>query len=1114
MSDFDEIKSIQDFPSLIRYLRKELGWPVDEEQVDDLTFDYSPAELGLDDQAGVKIRAIKQLRPLTGNQPWGIFWIDFEPRKLPVVVMRRILGALVVRKRGGKNDRRMAWNLNDLMFISATGEGEERGISFAHFQQEAGDLPTLRVLGWDGADTLLKLDYTALTLQERLRWPADPHDSKAWREQWSSIFRHRLGHVIRTADALADRLALLARGIRNASMTLMEHESEQGPLHRLYKAFQTALIHDLTEADFADTYAQTVTYGLLTAAISRTDMTDGTQGTALVAENITDMVPITNPFLSEMLQTFLKVGGSQGGINFDELGVQDVVELLRGDETDLPAILRDFGNKKQGGDPVIYFYEHFLTSYNKKIKIQRGIFYTPQPVVSYIVRSVHELLQKEFGLEDGLADTTTWGELEKRIKGLTRPATAKPDSPFVMVLDPATGTATFLVEVIDIIYKTMTAKWEMQGLNKSTQQKSWNEYVPKHLLPRLYGYELMMAPYAIAHMKIGLKLHETGYHFFSDERVRIYLTNSLEEPSPLAEQSAASLFEALGHEAQAVNDVKRKANFTVVIGNPPYSYMSANLTDSNKSIVEPFRYIEGEKIKERGALVLERALQDDYVKYFGLAFQLINLAKIGIVGMISNGAYLTSPQLRGVRYYITKSFNRFMALDLHGDVKNLSENDQNVFDIRTGVAIFLAGKFPSKEVFQCVISDLTGSRTEKEKKLNSSTIVLDSNRFFVPQSPQYIFSTPSNTNREYADYISVADIFLVTSVGIKTNRDHLTIGYDDSEIDHKIQILINPKYTTAQVSQMLEIEDNAQWAVAEGRRQCKLTYSKENYRHLTYRPFDNRRIYYHPSIVFNPRPAVMNNLLEPGNLALLTNRRIRTETHCHFGVIDKLCMAEFLSSADNCNVYPLWLFENSLLRDYSKRPNFNPNFLKLLSKQLRCRQEGQFGLPQNTTPEDIFYNMYAIFHSPTYRSRYAEFLKIDFPHLPLTSNLDLFRSLTEKGAELVSLHLLDGTIFDFRDSIFAGHPSPVVGKGYPRHENNTVWVNPESGFMDVSQDVWEFHIGGYQVCHKWLKDRRGRQLSQEDITHYQKITIALRETIRLMGEVDEVIDYAGGWPIK
>ncbi len=461
----DRLRKVKTFEDLVTYLQDELDWPLEDYPFDELTFEYTPEELGLKADEAAKVRTIHQLRPLYDGQPWGIFFVEFERKRLPVVVLRRILSHLVIKKRAASYQaHQAAWALGDLLFISAFGDdgragdahADEREIAFAHFRQAEGDLPTLRVLGWDGADTGLKLDHVAHVLGERLCWPDDPTDADAWREQWAAAFRHRVGHIIRTSDALAERLAALARGIRYAALTLMAHETERGSLRQLHKAFQTALIHDLTTTDFADTYAQTVTYGLLTAAISSTDMTAGRHGTALHAGKLAEMVPLTNPFLKEMLGTFLQAGGQNGGINFDELGVQEVVDLLRGDETDLPAILRDFGNKTHGEDPVIFFYEHFLAAYDKKLKVQRGSFYTPKPVVSYIVRSVHELLQSEFGLADGLADTATWGEVAARTPGLTIPEGTQPDAPFVVILDPATGTGTFLVEVIDVVHRTMT----------------------------------------------------------------------------------------------------------------------------------------------------------------------------------------------------------------------------------------------------------------------------------------------------------------------------------------------------------------------------------------------------------------------------------------------------------------------------------------------------------------------------------------------------------------------------------------------------------------------------------------------------------------------------------
>ena len=435
----DQLRRIKRLDQLLGYLRDELGWPIGSDSIEDITYDYASDELGLDTEHAAKIRQVKQLRPLTGGQPWGIFWVEFEKKRLPVVVLRRILANLVIKSRtGAKSADRPRWQLRDLLFISAYGDEstDQREIAFAHFHQADGDLPTLQVLGWDGGNTVLTLNHVSSELREKLHWPTNPQDHAAWRAQWFGAFRHRLGHVIRTADILAETLAALARSIRDRCTVLMRAESEHGPLTKLFKAFQAALIHDLTPETFADAYAQTITYGLLTAAINRTDMSGGTEATYVKADDITLMVRVTSPFLKEMLGTFLTIGGRKNGVDFDELGIQDVVELLRGDETDLPAILRDFGNRTRGEDPVIHFYEHFLSAYNKKLKIQRGVFYTPQPVVSYIVRSVHELLQTEFGLEDGLASTVTWGEMlqkhpwpETPAARPTNPATSAPSAP-------------------------------------------------------------------------------------------------------------------------------------------------------------------------------------------------------------------------------------------------------------------------------------------------------------------------------------------------------------------------------------------------------------------------------------------------------------------------------------------------------------------------------------------------------------------------------------------------------------------------------------------------------------------------------------------------------------
>ena len=403
----------------------------------------------------------------------------------------------------------------------------------------------------------------------------------------------------------------------------------------------------------------------------------------------------TNPFLRELMETFLRAGGRRGkavspGIDFDEMGVSEVVELL--DQANMEAVVRDFGDRNPREDPVIHFYEHFLAAYDKEQKVSRGVFYTPRPVVSYIVRSVDEILRREFGLTDGLADTTTWGELAKRNKDLEIPGGTPPDQAFVQILDPATGTGTFLVEVIDLIHDTMVEKWKAQGHGETKIQALWNDYVPSRLLSRLHGYELLMAPYAIAHLKIGLKLFETGYRFESDERARVYLTNALEPAGD--EQLMLDLLPALAHEAMAVNEIKRKQQFTVLIGNPPYSLMSANLEPQHRSLVDPYRFVDGAKIRERGALQLEKNLQEDYVKFIRFAELAIQGAGKGVVGLITNHAYLANPTLRGLRRSLTNTLPNLWLLDLHGNTRRKErspgpEPDRNVFDIQQGVAILI-----------------------------------------------------------------------------------------------------------------------------------------------------------------------------------------------------------------------------------------------------------------------------------------------------------------------------------------------------------------------------------------------------------------------------------------
>lgn len=1128
-----ELSRIRAFPSLIRYLRDKMDWPIETDDFDELTFEYTPEELGIDSKNSAKIEEIKRLRPLIPAQPWGIFFVKFEPKRLPVVALRRILSQVVLKKRvSARASERATWAIDDLLFVSNYGEGEERQISLAHFSQDEAkkDLPTLKVLGWDNRDTPLHLDSVADKLTHSLSWCRDREDGDDWRKRWASAFTLRHREVITTSRELSIRLAELARAIRDRIKTTIDIETERGPLTKLMKAFREALVQDLDADGFADMYAQTIAYGLLTARV--TNPKGGT------VDDLTMLMPATNPFLKELMEAFLNVGGRQkrtggNGIDFDELGVSEVVELL--DDANMEAIIRDFGDRNPQEDPVLHFYELFLKEYDARKRMQRGVFYTPRPVVSYIVRSVHELLRNEYGLEDGLADTTTWGQIAQKNRGLAVPEGISPDKAFVQILDPATGTGTFLVEVIELIYRTLVAKWKTQGINDAGIDRLWNEYVPTHLLPRLHGYELLMAPYAIAHLKIGLMLYETGYHFRSRERARIYLTNALEPAHDFSGRFDFAI-PALAHEAQAVNDIKRNQRFTVVIGNPPYAGISSNMTESAQQLVDAYRTVDGAALSER-----KLWLQDDYVKFIRKAQIIIEDARIGVLGYITNHSYFDNPTFRGMRQSLMGTFNRLLLLDLHGNATKKERSpdgsdDKNVFDIKQGVAVCFAIRSQSDRAIER--ADLWGMRESKYSWLTKRTVGNSGFAPLRPDSPYYFFK-PQNTDyrEEYDKGWKINEVMPINCAGFITARDHFVVDFDKNALLARIGEFANLRRSDSSIresyfkgcgSDKYPDGDTRGWKLPEARKRVAADKNwRERVLSCSYRPFDIRQVYWTDWMVDWPRPEVLGHMLAGRNVALHVCRQCISDEWGHCLVANGLVDDCYVSNKTRERGYahPLYIYEMGTNLRFSKtdRPNFSPVFLRELTASLNLSPEKPHNLPCGISPEEILYYIYAIFYCPSYRSRYTELLKIDFPKIPLPSSLHLFRQLVPLGGELAALHLMKSPKLTQRMTSYVGPNNPKVGRvGW---SDDTVWLDASAtrkgqhdssgtiGFRGVPEDVWKFYIGGYKVCEKWLKDRKGRTLSKTDIDHYQKIIVSLIETIRIMEKIDTVIDEHGGWPL-
>ncbi|RLC83671.1 MAG: DNA methyltransferase [Chloroflexi bacterium] len=947
---------------------------------------------------------------------------------------------------------------------------------------------------------------------------------------------------IGTPRELAERLARLAHLIREIIVTAFETGQASDFLQGWRAAFAKILVADLDQpekiGEFADMFAQTLAYGLFSARVM-----DESAAT-FDRQRAQHLIPRTNPFLRDF---FYHITGPRLDDEPYSGFVNDLVQLLA--HADMEAILTDFGKRTRQEDPIVHFYETFLAAYNPRLREMRGVYYTPAPVVSFIVRSVDALLKTKFGLPSGLADTSqvTVKNVDPGLRVQGKPSQIRKTTQVhkVLILDPATGTATFPYAVIDFIRE----QFMRQG-----NAGMWSGYVREHLLPRIFGFELLMAPYAVAHFKLALQLagHDLStaqrarwaYDFASDERIQVYLTNALEGPH---EFTGLPLFtQFLAAETQAANAVKQDLPIMVVLGNPPYSGHSANkgkwisdllrgkLPDGGKTA--SYYEVDGQSLGERNP----KWLQDDYVKFIRFGQWRIEQSGSGILAFISNHGYLDNPTFRGMRQSLMETFTEIYLLDLHGSARKKEtapdgSPDENVFDIMQGVAIGLFVKEPGKpgpaKVYH---ADLWGKREDKYHRLWELDVTTTEWQELKPQETFYLFVKQDIAlKNEYQNGWQTTDIFPLTRMGVTSGDD--SFAYDWSRVD------LAEKIT--------KILATGKWA-KKSQVRAKIL-ANLNHSHLeciykaTYRAFDCRQILFSTDVVWRPVEDLGNNFIRGENTGLITIRRSRTGVVNNFFITDAITDKGVISSVDNAHISPLYLypeengatlFDAAALSPYppdpahgNRVPNLAPAFVQDMEAKLGfafAPREGDACVGETFGPEDVLAYAYAIFHSPTYRERYAEFLKIDFPRLPLTSDAALFWRLVALGRELVALHLLESAQAgqyithypipgDNEVARRGGYPKYTSpGGGAPNPQQATggrVHINKTQYFEGVPEDVWEFQVGGYQVLHKWLKDRRGRLLTFDDLTHYQKIVVALQETMRLMAEIDNAIPE---WPMR
>jgi len=887
------------------------------------------------------------------------------------------------------------------------------------------------------------------------------------------------------AKNLAVELAKRTRFLKDEVIAQELEEEEKrgkGNILGFYKVFKEHLISGLTKEDFADLYSQTITYGLF-AARTRTE-------NGFNRKLAYDKIPKTIGILRDVFR-FISLGDLPKQM---EWIIDDISDVLA--TTDVYKLLDEYFNQHKGKDPVVHFYETFLAEYDPKMREKRGVYYTPEPVVSYIVRSLHHILKEYFDKKDGFA------------------------SPSVTVLDPAAGTLTFLAEAAKLAAEEFTSKY---GEGKKAG------FIKEHILKNFYAFELMMAPYAVGHLKMSFLLEELGYKLQSDDRFKLYLTNTL-EMEELAQTELPGMI-SLSEESHLAGKVKKEQPILVILGNPPYSGHSSNVYDE----VKIYYQVDGKPLGEKNP----KWLQDDYVKFIRFAQWKIDLAGEGVLGFITNHSYLDNPTFRGMRQSLMQSFDEIYLLDLHGNSLKKERcpdgsKDENVFDIQQGVAIALfIKKTPLSSPLAkggikggCKIShsELWGVREDKYDWLNKHDIKTTKWKTIKPKSEFYLFiPRDEGLLKQYEKYPKITDIFPVNSVGIVTSRDNFVIDFDRNALKRRIMQFRDKKMPDEIIQQAYNLKDKSNWKLKDSRE--TIIKDEDWERAITkilYRPFDIQWIFYHDAVIERSRKEVMQHMIQE-NLGLCIGRAgqvVGLEKLWNVVYVSENIVDLNLFYRGGESVFPLYLYQE---KDYPKKKK------SLSTVMLLFEPQAEYGMKKSNlspaffekltreykkapSPEEIFYYIYAVLYSSIYRTKYAEFLKIDFPRVPFTSEYKLFKKIGDLGEKLVNLHLLKSSDLDAPVAKFQGKGNDKVEK--PRYEQppqspltkgelkGVVYINSSQYFEGIPKEVWEYQIGGYQVCDKWLKDRKGRPLSLDDITHYCKVVTSLKKTIEVQSKID------------
>ena len=909
--------------------------------------------------------------------------------------------------------------------------------------------------------------------------------------------------------ALADAASQSARRLCERLQVTLTRDRCPARIRELRQQWRASSVISEDPDEFADYLAQTLTLlRIYLGWLDRSHFSDGAN-----ARQFLEQQPMPADLLLLVESADIDDWLTQSSAN-GPLASAQVADLL--DEVE----------QATEADPLLDFYELFLRQHDAGRRKRRGVYFTPRPIVRCLVASVDRALRADFGLADGLADMSTWSQVQQRCPHQVLPDGLRPHQTFLRILDPAMGTGAFLVGVIESVHQTMLVQWGRLGLNATDRVRRWNEFVRSELLPRLFGCEILPAPFVIAHLALYRSLIATGFSWAPEDRLQLHLGSALAFPRRQPSRESEVSFPP--------------DHVTVVVGNPPFSGISANRGSWITGLLKG-QGIDGQRTANYyevdGRPLGEKKLwlQDDYVKFFRVAHWCLDTSRCGVLALVSNHGYLDNPTYRGMRQQLLADFPDISVVDLHGNRKRNERQsdgspDGNVFDVGQGVALAVLCRTARSDRDSGVhFGELWGSKEAKLKRLTEATVQQIAQRDARPTSPYYLFSPRDESCRaEFALGMSLPTAMPLNTTAPVTARDRFVVDIDRSDLLARMQEFgdlsisdadIRARYFQYTRSARYQPGDTRGWELSAARvRMAELDRPDALLSTCLYRPFDVRHVVWSEWMIDWPRTNVTRHMQYGNSPALIARRQMLPGHPCnYFWITDRIALDGVIRSDNRGSesLFPLYVQSGDPSLDGNRgwRANVSAQCVEMFTSRvdLTWLEQGSGDLQGTFGPEDIMHWIYALFHSQTYRERFADQLRNEFPRVWGPPDVDLFRSLCRSGQRLVAAHLLSAEEPIVQDFVWEGTGCPVVGRGFPKYDGTRIWIDRHHAFVGVPESVWSFQAGAHQVCRKWLRDRRGRMLSQQDLNHYQRILGSVQETLRCQRSIEEVLAARGGW---